>query len=128
MPEEKCKVDKKFEFETTIGSNDGQLNISFKFVFESDLKLNTEAPQRWSLSQIPSSWSALNLNGTLENPIHVQYSQGKEKQEISIFLNIVACKTTECIPMKIMILYHVHRDENQSSNNCDKKIVDILHL
>ncbi|XP_043467526.1 NHL repeat-containing protein 2 [Leptopilina heterotoma] len=128
LPEEKYEADRKFEFETTVGRNAGQLTISFKLIFESNLKLNTEAPQRWSL-KVPPTWSeTTNLTGSLETPIHVQYSPGEEDEKIHIFLNIVACKTTECIPMKILTVFNVHRDKNNSPNNLDRKIHEILYL
>ena len=102
-------------FDTIISEKGGKLSILFNVTFaESDLKLNLDAPQKWSvsLSTNSSGWTAAENNGELLDPILIKFSEGNETHEVRVILDIVACKTTECISKKVLVVYRVHQKPN----------------
>lgn len=100
-------------FDTTVNEKGAELNISFNIIFfERDLKLNLDAPQRWTLN-LPinnSGWIARAKNGELSNPISIKIPEGKETQEVCVILDIIACKTTECVSKKLSVTYRIHQE------------------
>ncbi|KAK1122536.1 hypothetical protein K0M31_008987 [Melipona bicolor] len=111
-------------FDTIISEKGGKLNILFNITFgESDLKLNLDAPQKWSvsLSTNSSGWIATKNNGKLSDPILIIFSEGNETHEVRVILDIVACKTTECISKKVLVVYRVHQKPNASNIVTEQK-------
>lgn len=100
-------------FDTTVNEKGAELNISFNIIFfERDLKLNLDAPQRWTLN-LPinnSGWIARARNGELSSPISIKIPEGRETQEMCVILDIIACKTTECVSKKLSVTYRIHQD------------------
>lgn len=102
-------------FDTTVNEKGAELNISFNIIFfERDLKLNLDAPQRWTLN-LPlnnSGWIARARNGELSSPISIKIPEGRETQEVCVILDIIACKTTECVSKKLSVTYRIHQEAN----------------
>ena len=120
MPEEKGKSDFKFDFDTEINANGGELSILLIPVFQSDLKLNSEAPQRWFLT-LPSGWTTPSLNGDLSTPLSIKIPKGEGKNQILVTLNIVICKVSECIAKKVSVIFNVIQKPNGPSNVIEEK-------
>ncbi|XP_076678461.1 NHL repeat-containing protein 2 isoform X2 [Andrena cerasifolii] len=101
-------------FDTTISDKGGELNVTFDVTFaDSDLKLNANAPQTWTLKELTANtWVATSRRGGLESPLSIQVSEGDGTHEVRVTLDVVACKTTECVPKKLPILYRVHQRTN----------------
>jgi hypothetical protein len=108
-----------------ISTSNANLSISFHPIFSNDLKLNTDAPQRWSLKLPSSNWETSELNGNLLTPLSIKIPQGIERKQIHIMLNIVTCKATECIPKNLSIIYTIIRDCNAPTNIIEKKELNI---
>ncbi|XP_017886352.1 NHL repeat-containing protein 2 isoform X2 [Ceratina calcarata] len=116
-------------FDTTISENGGELTITFDVVFfESELKLNVDAPQKWTVKDLPgtnngdnSGWTCAVSNGELATPVSIKIPEGNGISEVHITLNIVACKTTECLPKKLLVLFRVHRKSNASTVVTERK-------
>ncbi|XP_076395339.1 NHL repeat-containing protein 2 isoform X2 [Megachile rotundata] len=102
-----------FVFDTTISDKGGELILRFDVVFlEPDLKLNPDAPQKWIVSLSATAWTATSTKGELSRPISIRVSEGNETHKVHVTLNIIACRSTECIPKRVSIIYRVHRKEN----------------
>ncbi|XP_015597556.1 NHL repeat-containing protein 2 [Cephus cinctus] len=98
-------ADSTERFSSEINEAGGKLVITFDFEFTSGLKINTEAPQKWSIV-LPDGWNAQKLIGDLNTPISVDVPniyQKVEAQTLFITLDLVVCKTSECIPKKLVV-------------------------
>ncbi|XP_043265998.1 NHL repeat-containing protein 2 isoform X1 [Colletes gigas] len=110
-------------FDTTISENGGELNVTFVVTFhDSDLKLNPDAPQSWTMS-LPSTgkWTTKSRSGDLSSPVSMNVSEGSGTHEVHVILDIIACKTTECIPKKLSVIYRVHQKANASGVVTEQK-------
>ncbi|XP_076651619.1 NHL repeat-containing protein 2 isoform X2 [Halictus rubicundus] len=102
--------DSVYFFDTTISEMGGELNITFDVRFSNDrLYLNTDAPQRWSVRLSANEWVAKVRTGELTAPVSIKVSEGSGMHEVYVTLDIVACKTSECVPKKLSIVYRVHQ-------------------
>ncbi|XP_012172068.1 NHL repeat-containing protein 2 [Bombus terrestris] len=113
-------------FDTTISETGGKLNVLFSINFsDRDLKLNPNAPQKWTvnLTTNGSGWTAMEHSGELTNPIVVTFLKGNETHEVRVILDIVACKTTECISKRLLIVYRVHQVADASTVVTEKRKV-----
>lgn len=99
-----------YTFDTAISEMGGELNITFDVTFlGSDLKLNADAPQKWTLNLSTSKWIAETTTGDLTSPVSIKVCEGSGMHEVHLTLDIVACKTTECVPKKLSIVYQVYQ-------------------
>ncbi|CAL7938085.1 unnamed protein product [Xylocopa violacea] len=113
-----------YTFDTAICEKGGELNILFDVTFsERDLKLNSEAPQKWivNLPKNSSGWTAVAQKGELSNPISIKVPEGNGSHEIQVTLDIVACKTTECLPKRLLVLYRIDQKAGASNVVTEKK-------
>ncbi|XP_060824696.1 NHL repeat-containing protein 2 [Bombus pascuorum] len=113
-------------FDTTISETGGKLNVLFSINFsDRDLKLNSDAPQKWSLNLTTSNsgWIAMENSGELSSPISVRFLEGHGTHEVRVNLDIVACKTTECISKKLLVVYRVHQVSDASTIVTEKRKV-----
>ena len=95
--------------------------MTFSPVFQSDLKLNAEAPQKWSLNLPSTDWKVLESKGDLSTPLSIKIPQGIEQKQLHIMLDIMTCKATECIPKKLSVVYTIVRDAKAPTNVVEKK-------
>ncbi|XP_034937699.1 NHL repeat-containing protein 2 [Chelonus insularis] len=103
-------AEKVLKFSTEISTQQSELTISFTPKFNADLKFTPEAPQKWSLDKLPMSWMAEAKSGSIETPIIIKLPQGTETTDkISAILNLIVCKTNECIPKKLQVIFNVKR-------------------
>ncbi|XP_053977698.1 NHL repeat-containing protein 2 isoform X1 [Hylaeus volcanicus] len=105
-----------YHFDTTISEKGGELNITFVVTFQdSDLKLNPDAPQTWTV-KLPSAseWTVKAKSGKLSSPVSMNVTEGSGMHEVHVNLDIIACKTTECIPKKVSVVYRVRQKTNAS--------------
>lgn len=96
-------------FDTRISEKGGELNVTFTVTFhDNDLKLNPDAPQRWIVN-LPkgSTWTARAKSGDLSSPVLINVTEGSGIHEVHMILDIIACKTFECIPKKLSIVYRI---------------------
>ncbi|XP_011498038.1 PREDICTED: NHL repeat-containing protein 2 [Ceratosolen solmsi marchali] len=114
-----------YNFTSKISTNSANLSISFHPVFSDDLKLNTEAPQRWSLKLPSSDWETSESSGNLLTPLSIKIPLGTEQKQIHIMLNIMTCKITECIPKNLSIVYTIIRDSDAPTNVIEKRELNI---
>ncbi|XP_076295018.1 NHL repeat-containing protein 2 [Lasioglossum baleicum] len=113
-------------FDTTISEMGGELNITFDVIFSDDrLYLNTEAPQRWSVNLSASDWIAQVRTGNLTTPVSIKVSEGSGTHEVYVTLDVIACKTTECVPKKLSIVYRVHQRTQAADNVTEHRQVVI---
>ncbi|KAF7382573.1 hypothetical protein HZH68_015492 [Vespula germanica] len=103
-------VNEKYTFDTLINANGGKLTITFEIIFEGDLKLNSEAPQKWSLSLPKDTWMAKSLSGSLTTPTSIQIPDGSECNDLRFILDIITCNINECIPKKILVVFKVQQN------------------
>nr|XP_033322371.1 NHL repeat-containing protein 2 isoform X1 [Megalopta genalis] len=107
----KADSENVYFFETKISEGGGELNITFDVIFLDDrLKLNKDAPQRWSVNVSAVKWVAKVRTGDLDSPVSINVPEGSGIHEVYVTLDIVACKTTECLPKKLSIVYRVHQE------------------
>lgn len=108
-----------YTFDTSISEKGGELTILLKIIFlEHDLKLNSNAPQRWSVNQSSggnAGWIATSTGGPLSNPLVINVLEGIGIHEVPLNLDIIACKATECLPKKCSVVYRVHQKADASS-------------
>ncbi|XP_072766908.1 NHL repeat-containing protein 2 [Anoplolepis gracilipes] len=102
-------IEKIFTFDTSINTHGGELNILFNIVFANDLKLNVDAPQKWHVSLPVKTWTANSLAGELSTAVSVKVPAGKAQNQLCIILNIMACTVDTCVPLKLSVLFNVHR-------------------
>ncbi|XP_043682970.1 NHL repeat-containing protein 2 [Vespula pensylvanica] len=103
-------VNEEYTFDTLINANGGKLTITFEIIFEGDLKLNSEAPQKWSLSLPKDTWMAKSLSGSLTTPTSIQIPDGSECNDLRFILDIITCNINECIPKKILVVFKVQQN------------------
>lgn len=84
------------------------------------MKLNTEAPQKWSLKLPSNDWKA-SESGDLSTPLKIKIPEGTEKKQMHIMLDIMTCRATECMSKKLSVVYTIIRDANASANVTEKK-------
>nr|XP_034195236.1 NHL repeat-containing protein 2 isoform X2 [Osmia lignaria] len=101
-------------FDTAISNKGGKFNLEFDVIFhERDIKLNQDAPQKWSVVSLPENrWSATAISGELSHPISIKVSEGNETHKVHVILDIVGCTSTECIPKRLSVVYRVRQKEN----------------
>lgn len=102
-------IDKVFTFDTSINTHGGELNILFNIVFSNNLKLNVDAPQKWHVFLPVNTWTANSLTGGLSTPVLVKLPADEAENQLRITLNIMACTVDTCIPLKLSVLFNVHR-------------------
>ncbi|KAL6423694.1 hypothetical protein ACFW04_010296 [Cataglyphis niger] len=101
--------DKIFIFDTSINTHGGELNILFNIVFSNDLKLNVDAPQEWHVSLPVNTWTAICSTGGLSTPVSVKLPADEAQNQLRVTINIMACTVDTCIPLKLSVLFNVHR-------------------
>ncbi|EFN81636.1 NHL repeat-containing protein 2 [Harpegnathos saltator] len=102
-------IDNTFIFDTTISTRGGELNISFNIVFLNEMKLNMDAPQRWTVSLPANTGTTDTLTGRLPTPVSIKFPEGEADNKFSVVLNIIGCTTDTCLPMKLSVMFNVHR-------------------
>lgn len=70
-----------------------------------------------------SGWTVMEHCGELTNPIIVTFLKGNETHEVRVILDIVACKATECISKRLLIVYRVHQVADASTVVTEKRKV-----
>uniref|UniRef100_A0ABD2W380 Thioredoxin domain-containing protein n=1 Tax=Trichogramma kaykai TaxID=54128 RepID=A0ABD2W380_9HYME len=115
--------DYTYNFSSKVSTQDSDLSISFVPTFKnSDLKMNVEAQQKWSLDLLTSNLIASKLHGELSEPVTVKIPSGKEEKKITIMMNMMLCKTSEvCLSKKIRINYSILRDEGSPTQVTENK-------
>lgn len=106
------KSDGTRKFATKINTDGGRLEISFELVLEDGTALySTGAPHgRWTV-ELPkgATWIAEAMTGRLDTPILIRVSEGDGLQELYIYLEVLICKLTQCIPKRLSVVYVVHQ-------------------
>lgn len=105
--EEEDNIGEGYTFDTIINTNGGDLTIMFKVVFDGDLKLNPEAPQKWSVSVPNETWIAKSLNGSLTTPVSIKVPEKSERNELRVILDLITCNANECIPKRVLATFKV---------------------
>ena len=100
-------ADKTFYFANSISKDGGDFTISLNAVFENNLKFTPDAPQKWSLDLPSHTWTTANTIGDYGTPIHVKIPKGDGEKKLIITLDLVVCKTDECIPKKLAIVFEI---------------------
>ncbi|CAG5075930.1 Similar to Nhlrc2: NHL repeat-containing protein 2 (Mus musculus) [Cotesia congregata] len=118
-------ADKKINFDINISKN-STLKILLIPKFSKDLKLTPEAPQKWALKYLLTSWTAEKISGALDEAILIKTSEDVGKYKFSVLLNLVVCKTDECIPKKYQVIFNVDVDDN--SKSCDVEILKEIEI
>ncbi|KAK2584375.1 hypothetical protein KPH14_006761 [Odynerus spinipes] len=122
--EEEDNVGERYTFDTILNTNGGELTITFEVIFEDDLKLNPEAPQKWSLLLPNETWIAKSQSGSITTPVSIQVPKNSECNELRITLDLITCNTNECIPKRILAIFKVQQKDNGSRTVTEhKKIV-----
>lgn len=103
--------DNTFIFDTTISTRSSELNISFNIAFLNGMKLNMDAPQGWTVSLPANAATANALTGRLPTPVSVKFPEGEADSKFSVVLNIIACTIDTCLPMKLSVVFNVHRSK-----------------
>lgn len=117
--------DHTFNFKVAVSTKEANLSLSFKPTFDNDLKLNAEAPQKWSLNLPSTDWDASQSNGDLSTPLSIKIPQGIEEKQMHIMLDVMTCRTTECIPKKLSVVYTIVRDAAAPATVVEKKELNI---
>lgn len=102
-------IDGTFTFDTAVNTHGGELNVSFKIVFSNDLKLNVDAPQKWHVTLPVNTWTTNSLTGKLSTPVSVKLPEDEARNQLRITLNIIACTVETCMPLKLFVVFNVHR-------------------
>ncbi|KAF7995026.1 hypothetical protein HCN44_004498 [Aphidius gifuensis] len=103
--------EKLFEFPVEISNEEARLKISFDPKFTDGIKFNSDAPQTWSMI-LPDDWSNKKINGRFGSSIDVTIPKENTQRQIHIILNLIVCKTDECIPKKLKIILDLSRKSN----------------
>ncbi|XP_015439425.1 PREDICTED: NHL repeat-containing protein 2 [Dufourea novaeangliae] len=113
-------------FDTAISDKGGVLSVTFHMSFrDSDLKLNADAPQKWTVTLPVTTWVAKARTGDLTSPVSIQITEGSGTHEVYVTMGIIACKTTECVPKKLSIVYRVHQQTGASNTVTEQRQVVI---
>ncbi|XP_014482283.1 PREDICTED: NHL repeat-containing protein 2 [Dinoponera quadriceps] len=110
-----------FTFDTTISTRGGELSISFDVVFLNGMKLNVDAPQGWAVSLPANVGTADALTGRLPTPVSVRLPEGEARSKFSVALNIIACTADTCLPMKLSVVFNVHRNADAPTIVSEKR-------
>jgi len=102
-------TDNEFAFDTVVNTRGGELNVSFNIVFTNNLKLNADAPQEWEISLPTNTWTTKSLRGRLSTPISIKLPEEEACNQLHVILNIIACTTDICVPLKLSVLFNVQR-------------------
>lgn len=102
-------TDNVFAFDTAVNTCGGELNASFNIVFTNDLKLNVDAPQEWQVSLPANTWTAKSLTGRLSTPVSVKLPKEEARNQLRVTLNLMACTTDTCVPLKLSVLFNIQR-------------------
>jgi len=102
-------IDGTFIFNTAVNTHGGELNVSFKIVFSNDMKLNADAPQKWHVTLPVSTWTTNSLTGRLSTPVSVKLPEDEAHNQLRVTLNIMACTAEMCVPLKLSVVFNVHR-------------------
>lgn len=109
-------------FDTAISNKGGKFNLEFDVIFhEHDIKLNLDAPQKWSVSLPENTWTATAISGELSHPISIKVSEGNETHKVHVILDIIGCTSTECIPKRLSVVYRVRQKENSPNVVTERK-------
>lgn len=76
-----------------------------------------------NLTTNSSGWIAKENCGELSSPVSLKFLRGNETHEVRVILDIVACKTTECISKRLLIVYRVHQVADASTVVTEKRKV-----
>lgn len=125
LPSDESNADKIYRFDIDASRSDCSVEISLNVKFLNDLKLNSEAPQRWSLSDLDEEWKAEVDKGDLGTPINLKLSSGKVSKKLGVNVDLVTCKTDECIPKKLQIIFNVTRSQDAPSKIASNKVIEI---
>ncbi|XP_048506622.1 NHL repeat-containing protein 2 isoform X2 [Athalia rosae] len=124
LPRDGVAADDTYNFDTDVSTCGGSLEVSFEVKFMNDLKLNTDAPQRWAVN-LPEKWITSASKGNLTTPIIVDIPEGEVETKLHVTLDIVMCKIDECIPKKLEAILNVHRKPNAPSKVNLNKVLKI---
>lgn len=114
-------VDNTFTFDTAISTRGGELNVSFNIVFLNEMKLNTDAPQGWTVSLPANTGTANALTGRLPTPVSVKFPESEAHSKFSVALNIIACTADTCLPMKLSVMFNVRRSADAPTVQTEEK-------
>ncbi|XP_046421281.1 NHL repeat-containing protein 2 isoform X2 [Neodiprion fabricii] len=124
LPSETTHSDGTYKFDAEVSSDGGNLEIALDVKFMNDLKLNSDAPQRWSVN-LPDKWTTQASKGDLKTPITLNIPKGELTVEFIISLDIITCKTDECIPKKLDLVFTIRRNSKAQSK---VKLNEILEI
>lgn len=125
IPQIEDNIDERYTFNTIINTTGGELMITFEVLFECDLKLNPEAPQKWSLSLPKETWSANSLHGSLTTPVSIQVPNNADCNELRVNLNLVTCNASECIPKRILVVFKLQLKDDGPRTVIEHKKITI---
>ncbi|XP_012283238.1 NHL repeat-containing protein 2 [Orussus abietinus] len=126
LPEETGgATDYTSNFDTAISTSGGDFSFAFDISFKDNLKLNPEAPQRWSLILPSNTWSATSLSGDIKDSINVKIPRGEQRAKLCINFDIVACRSDECIPKRMTVVFNVLRQSDAACKVVEKKQLEI---
>ncbi|XP_008561018.1 NHL repeat-containing protein 2 [Microplitis demolitor] len=114
-------ADKKFTFDIDISNKKSTLKIFLKPKFSNDLKFTPEAPQKWAVKNLPASWTAEPISGAFDSALLIQIpdkdkDNNNNNNKFIVLLNLVVCKTDECLPKKFEIIFHTHRSDDSHTD------------
>ncbi|KAK0161514.1 hypothetical protein PV327_009976 [Microctonus hyperodae] len=104
------KAEKVFNFDTELSNKNAKLKLFLAVKFDSDVKLNPDAPQSWMINSLPDTWSAKASTDVIGSPIILTAPEENSESKILITLNLITCKTDQCIPKKIDVIFIVKRN------------------
>jgi len=73
------------------------------------MKLNVDAPQKWHVTLPVSTWTTNSLTGGLTTPVSVRLPEDEAHNQLHVTLNIMACTAEMCVPLKLFVVFNVHR-------------------
>lgn len=74
-----------------------------------DLKLNDEAPQTWQVALPADTWTASSSTGGLATPVSIKLPEDEGSNQLHFTLNLMACAKDTCVPLKLSVVFDVHR-------------------
>lgn len=80
------------------------------------MKLNPEAPQKWTLRPLPEGWTAPALKGLVTESISMKIPKGQDEATLHVVLDLMTCKLNECIPRKLSVEFNVRRKSDAPDN------------
>jgi len=130
IPDQNSTIDCTFVFDTVVNTRGGELTILFDIVFLHNLRLNENVPQIWHVFLPVSTWTADSLTGELSTPVSIKLSEineNEESNELPIILNIMTCTNDSCLPLKLSVIFNIHRQTDAPTAVMEEKklVVDI---